>query len=102
MKKVTLKFLYRCNYQKKWEVENDWSLQTFEQQCMKIHICSHLNALYDSLSSSMTEKNYWFAQHKNIIIENSLTVLKEFKNFVNFLYNLFAVELITQKSYIEE
>ncbi len=50
----------------------------------------------------MTEKNYWFAQHKNIIIENSLTVLKEFKNFVNFLYNLFAVELITQKSYIEE
>ncbi len=106
--------------------------QNLKQQSIIIHIQSFLNALYDFLNFSMTEENFWLTQIKSTIVNQILNVLKEFANFANLftqkvkvlsiheshdhaicikknhiafwnsLYNLFAVELIVQKMYIEK
>ncbi len=132
MRKVILKFFHWCNHQKKWEVSSAWSTQNLKQQSITIYIWSLLNALYDSLNLSVTEENFRLTQIENMIVDQFLNVSKEFTNFANFftqkvkvlsthefhdhaiciekicialwdsLYNLFAVELIAQKMYIEK
>ncbi len=83
-REVTFKFFYQCNQQKKWEVLSAWSTQNLKQQSIIIHIRLLLNALYDSLSFSVTEENFQLIQIKNTIVDQFLNVLKEFANFVNF------------------
>ncbi len=131
-RKVTFKFSCWRNHQKKQEVSSTQSTQNLEQQSITIHVWSLLDALYDSLSFSVTEENFQLTQIKNTIVDQFLNVSKEFANFTNFftqkvkvlstheshdhaicikknciilwdsLYNLFAVELIAQKMYIEK
>ena len=67
-KKVTFKFSYWCNQQKKWEVLSTQLTQNLKQQSIIIHIQSLLNALYNSLSFSMTEENFQLTQIKNTIV----------------------------------
>ncbi len=132
VRKVILKFFHWHNQQKKWKVSNAQSTQNLKQQSIIIHIQSLLDALYNFLSFSVIEENSWFTQIKNMIVDQFLNVSKEFANFANFftqkvkvlstheshdyaiyikknhiilwdfLYNLFAVELIVQKMYIEK
>ena len=131
-RKVILKFFHQCNQQKKQEVSSAQLTQNLKQQSITIHIWSLLNALYNSLSFSVTEENFWFTQIENTIVDQFLNVSKEFMNFANLftqkvkvlsiyelhdhticikksciafwdsLYNLFAVELIAQKMYIKK
>ncbi len=132
IRKVTFKSFHWHNHQKKREVSSTQLTQNLEQQSITIHIWLLLNALYDSLSSSMTEENFRFTQIENTIVDQFLNVSKEFANFANFftqkvkvlstheshdhaicieknrialwnsLYNFFAVELIAQKTYIKK
>ncbi len=132
MKKVILKFFHWCNHQREREVSSAQLTQNLKQQSIIIHIQLLLNALYDFLNFSVKEENFQLTQIENMIIDQFLNVLKEFMNFANFftqkvkvlsthefhdhaicikksrialwdfLYNLFAVELIAQKAYIEK
>jgi len=131
-RKVTFKSFHQRNHQKKWEVSSAQSTQNLEQQNIIIHIQLLLDALYNSLSFSVIEENSRLTQIENMIVNQFLNVSKEFMNFTNFftqkvkvlltyefhdhaicirksriilwdsLYNLFAVELIAQKMYIEK
>ncbi len=88
--------------------------------------------MYDSLNFSVIKENFQFTQIESTIVDQFSNVSKEFANFANFftqkvkvlltyefhdhaicikksrialwdsLYNLFAVELIAQKMYIEK
>ena len=132
IRKIILKSSCQHNHQKKREVSSAWLTQNLEQQNITIHIWSLLDALYDSLSFSVTEENSRLIQIENTIVDQFLNVLKEFTNFANLftqkvkvlstheshdhaicieknhiilwdsLYNLFAIKLIVQKMYIEK
>jgi len=98
VRKITFKFSYQCNHQNKREVSSIQSTQNLKQQSITIHVQSLLNALYNSLSFSVTEENSRLTQIENTIVNQFLNVSKEFANFTNFFTQKVKV-LSTYESY---